>query len=254
MIRKISEKAFSILFSNEYVKKYLTKDIYKNHLEKIYQKFASQVEHSSESRIYQLFKKIGKRKFFSNFDKIEYMKKNIQTIKDNFNNFVSKITAMQKDLFFIGMLYGNVKDHDLNIIIESLEKYFPEENKNIKIGNSKSNKKSKSKINKRSLTEKKSGEKLMRLLHNHYLFDGSFVYRSLHTNTTHLNYNKNLIGNFFQVGKRDYKENLMMTLTQMIWGNLFKLNINKKDKNKHSLGNYVSGSKKIIDNIMVIFI
>lgn len=254
-MRKISEKAISIIFNNEYVKKYLTKESYLNHLETIFQKLNHQVEYSTENKIIQFFKKVTKKNFHSNFDILDYMKKNISTLKNNYSNFLSKIKHNQKDLYFLGMIYGNLKETDLTIISERLEKYFPEEEKNErneKNAKLKNNKKSKNKHSKRISNEKKTTQKIMHLLHSHNLIDGIFVFRGMVSNNTHIYKNKNIIGNFFQVGKRDLKENLMMTLTEMIWGNLFKLNINKKDnKSKRSLGNLITGSKKIIDNVMV---
>jgi len=255
-MRKISEKAISIIFNNEYIKKYLTKESYLNHLETIFQKLNNQVEYSTENKIIQFFKKITKKNFLSNFEILDYLKKNIASLKNNYTNFLSKIKYNQKELYFIGMIYGNLKETDLTIITERLEKYFPEEDKNerneknVKLKN---NKKSKNKHSKKISNDKKTTQKIMNLLHSHNLIDGIFVYRGMVSNNTHISKNKNIIGNFYQVGKRDLKENLMMTLTEMIWGNLFKFNINKKDnKSKRSIGNLISGSKKIIDNVMVI--
>ena len=228
----------------------MTKDNYQNYLETIYQKLSSQIEYSTENKILQFFKKISKKNFSTNFEILKYIKTNLTKIKNNFHNFITKIKANQKELFFTGMIYGNLKENNLNIIIEKLEKYFPEPDKNDK-ALAKLNKKTKSNNSKKN-SNKKSGTKLMHLLHSHNLIDGSFVYRGILPNNTHITHSRNIVANFYQIGKRDIKENLMMTLIEMIWGNLFKMNINKKDKNKHSIGNLISSSKKIIDNIMVI--
>ena len=79
----------------------------------------------------------------------------------------------------------------------------------------------------------------------------AYTYRGNLNSNPHYTFNKNVVGNFYQVSKRDLRSNLMMTMVEMIWGNLFKLNIsNRKEKNK-VLGNVITTSKKIIDNIMV---
>lgn len=197
------------------------------------------MEYSTENKVLQFFKKIVKKNFFSNYEIIYYIKKNLGTIKSNFTTYIQRVRKIQKDIYFTGMIYGNYKEEDLEFITDKLEKY---------IGDIKE-KKFRSKKFKITAKGKRNIMKLTNSLHNHILVTRPYIYRGALNNNPHYTFNKNVIGNFYQIGKRDLRNNLMMTMIEMIWGNLFKLNLGKKEKNK-VIANVISTSKKIIDNNM----
>ena len=90
-------------------------------------------------------------------------------------------------------------------------------------------------------------------LHSHNLIDGLFTFKKYRNKTKFVNNSanikksKNYVANFFQVGSRSVKNHLIMSLMELIWGNMFNYNINILKKS----GSVLSANKEVIDNIMV---
>jgi hypothetical protein len=240
VMKKMIEKILTIIYNPEYLKQFLTDENYLNYLESLYQELSHHVEYSSEYKIMQYFRKIVKKKFFSNYEMLDYIKNHLEIIKSNFDHYIKRVRNIQKDIHFTGMLYGYYDKEDLGIITEKLENFYGD-TKLISYRNRKSKITTKSKRNIMKITN---------YLHSHILITRPYTFRTAFNINSHYTFNKNVIGNFYQVGKRDLRSNLMMTLIEMIWGNLFKINISRKEKNK-TIGNVITTSKKIIDNIMV---
>jgi hypothetical protein len=240
VMKQIIDKILIIIYNPEYLKQFLTDENYLNYLESLYQELSHHVEYSSEDKIMQYFKNIIKKNFLSNYEILDYIKNNLIIIKSNFDFYIKRVRIIQKDILFTGMLYGYYNKDDLGTITDKLEKYYGDYN-------ARKYKTRKSKITKKG---KKNMIKITNFLHNHILITRPYTFRTAYNINSHYTFNKNVIGNFYQIGKRDLRYNLMMTMTEMIWGNLFKLNISKKEKNK-TIGNVITTSKKIIDNIMV---
>ena len=240
VMKTIIDQIITIIYNPEYLKKFLTDENYLNYLESLYQKLSHQIEYSTENKVMQYFKKIMKKNFFSNYEILDYIKKNLVIIKSNFNFYIKRVRIIQKDIYFTGMLYGFYNEENLDLITDKLEKFF---------GDFKE-KKNKNKKLKVTAKGKRNIMRITNALHSHTMITRAYTYRGSLNNNPHYTFNKNVIGNFYQIGKRDLRSNLMMTMIEMIWGNLFKLNLGRKEKNK-IIGSVITTSKKIIDNIMV---
>jgi hypothetical protein len=236
----IIDKILTIIYNPEYIKKFLTDENYLNYVEYLYQDLTHQIEYSSENKIMQHFKKIIKENFFSNYDLLEYIKTNLQSIKSNFDFYINRVRNIQKDIYFIGLLYGYYDEANLFEITDKLEKLS---------GNYKEKIFRVRKI-KAMIKEEKNIMKNKNFKHGHIIITRAYTFRSALNDNPNYSFNRNAVGNFYQIGKRDLHSNLMMTMIEMIWGNLFKLNINRNENDK-IFGNVLTTSKKIIDNIMV---
>jgi hypothetical protein len=237
----IIDKILTIIYNPEYIKKFLTDENYLNYLESLYQDLSREIEYSTENKIMQYFKKIIKESFFSNFDILDYIKTNLNTIKSNFDMYINRVRTIQKDIYFIGMVYGYYNEEHLFEITDKLEK-FSGDYKEINFRTKKMKVMDK---------DKNNIVKIINSFHGHIIITRAYTFRGALNDNPNYSFNRNAIGNFYQIGKRDLHSNLMMTLVEMIWGNLFKININRKENNK-IIGNVITTSKKIIDNIMVL--
>jgi len=86
-------------------------------------------------------------------------------------------------------------------------------------------------------------DKISEYIHSHRELDGSYVFRTINDLKTEVN---NVIVNFYQIGKRDKTNILIMDLITLAWDNMFYFNL----RTVKQLGYVVSSQKYIKDNYM----
>jgi secreted Zn-dependent insulinase-like peptidase len=184
----------------------------------------------------QIFNKIVKKGINSTDEaRKEIVAKNITLM--NFNNIIKEV---REDLYIDALIYGNINDKVYLNLEKSFDKYIPNVPKTV--ANTESN---------------LEAFKLIDSLHSHNFVDGSFVFKKFGENkngniTTKTGKTakekNNYLLNYYQVGMRNVKNYLLMSLVEIAWGNMFNYQIRVLNK----IGNVLSAKKEVIDNIMVI--
>jgi secreted Zn-dependent insulinase-like peptidase len=183
----------------------------------------------------QIFNKIVKKGITTTDEaRKEIVAKNITLV--NFNDIMKEVRV---DLYIDALIYGNISDKVYLNLEKSFENYIPNVPKTD--ANTESN---------------LEAFKLINSLHSHNFVDGSFVFKkyenknkSITTKTGKTAKEKNnYLLNYYQVGMRNVKNYLLMSLVEIAWGNMFNYQIRVLNK----IGNVLSAKKEVIDNIMVI--
>jgi secreted Zn-dependent insulinase-like peptidase len=146
----------------------------------------------------------------------------IQNTKDlTLEKIMTFIPLIQNSFYLNILFYGDIPITELNLIKGFFKPYIILQNK----------------------PEQNLEEfKLIDYLHSHSFLDGSFVHIK---NVT--NFKSNTVTNYYQIGTRNSKSSLIMDLIQLIWGNIFKYNLQVLNK----VGKVTVSEKQMFDNVMV---
>jgi secreted Zn-dependent insulinase-like peptidase len=143
----------------------------------------------------------------------------------SYTEFTKIYKNIQKSFYVVSQFYGNMNEKQL-LKIESFIQPFLNQDVNL--------------VAKGMNVE---DDKVLDYLHYHKNFTGSYVYRTINDMPTEVN---NAIINYFQVGKRDLRNSLIMNLIELSWENLFFYNL----RTVKQLGYIVAASKYVKDNYM----
>jgi insulysin len=186
--------------------------------------FYSVVLHQTEKHLVDSYYKNKNQEIFKSIIKKDLIPllDIIQNTKDlTLEKIMTFIPLIQNSFYLNIMFYGDIPLTELNLIKGFFKPYIILQNK----------------------PEQNLEEfKLIDYLHSHSFVDGSFVYRK---NVT--NFKSNTVTNYYQIGTRNSKSSLIMDLIQLIWGNIFKYNLQVLNK----VGKVIVSEKQIFDNVMV---
>jgi hypothetical protein len=224
ILRKILDKLAKFLFNIDYFKTHISSEAYSEMLVIVKEKMINLYNKSPSDRFYQIFTKITKKGFTSVDEVISELKN--KNIIYSYKEFLKVFPQIQKDFFVTSLFYGSINYDQFKEMKNIFKKYIKIRSKNMK-----------AEIFKKSA--------LMNRLHSHNLIDGSFVYKRLTSNLG--NKKMNYISNYFQVGVRSVKNDLLSNFVELLWGNLFNYHI----KNLKKIGNVITAKRLEIDNIIV---
>lgn len=180
----------------------------------------------------KIFKKLIKVNYYTSSELLVELK------QMNFSSFKTTINKLVIDFQYNCLLHGYITEEDLSKHIDIL-------NDNI-INHINSNNNT-SVISKTSNNTTTTNNSTLPLIKNqfslHKKIKGSIVFRQLNNLPSEIN---NEISNYYQVGSKDYKKSLLMSLIQLDYSNLFYSEL----RTKQQLGYIVFSEKTFIDGVM----
>jgi secreted Zn-dependent insulinase-like peptidase len=230
VMEQIVEKILSFIFDKEKSKKYMTEDRLREIISMAEERLRTSYHKTPLDAIRQIFNKIVKKgTFTTNEVKKVLFSKNYKVTQ--FNQIMSNII---KEFYIDTLVYGNLDEKNYKKLENLFDNYILQIWPN----------------NNNSSESNLDAFKLMDDLHSHNLIDGLFTFKKFRNKTKKANSTekaKNYVANFYQVGSRTVKNHLLMSLMEMIWGNMFNYNIKILNK----VGHVLSAKKEVIDNVLV---
>lgn len=225
LIDKIANKIVDILYLNV-----ITEDEFQEALEitKVKSDGISNLQPYHKMKL--IFQKIIKKNI-TYYTEAQKILNNTTAI--TYANFINNLNRIKKSFKVTGLFYGNINKETVIKISNNL-KYNQEITNKSALSNSEISSSS-NKLNIKELNEN---------FKYHKIFNGSYVYREHNDLKTEVN---NLIANYYQLGKRDYKTSLMSNLIDLAWGNMFFYDL----RTVKQLGYVVSAQKSTDENYMV---
>lgn len=212
LVPKIIDRLLSLIFSSS-----MDESTFNQYYHLSMEDVNSYSEEQPYKKAKELFNKIVKFNVSGHDEVINLNKKE----KLNFTTFTQNFNEILKSFSINSLFYGYYTKANLDILITKINTYL-DPNTNLQF---------------------KSNFEIVDYLHNHKSILEPVIFKIKNDLPSEKNH---VVYNYFQVGKRDYKNSLMMNIVEMMWGNMFYYYL----RTIKQLGYIVSANKEFIDKYM----